>query len=292
MTFHDLFRKGLNLLQSSYPQTAQQETLVFLCEAFQFSKSAYLTKLKDFVSDEKAKTIFFNYITERLTGKPLDLVLGYTMFIGKKYMVSENILLPRPETEILVSEAISHIRNLNHHHLVILECGFGTGVISCELGKAFPEVTIHAYDVSRETLSCAQKNANLHRVTNVNWHIDDFLKGGWKTGIPEEAYVVLISNPPYISTSEIENLDKIVQKYDPWIALDGGKDGLVFYRYFFKEISQYIDSFICEIGFDQKDRLEELAVKNKVHIGFKKDYQGIDRVALVQRDICFRKRNP
>jgi len=173
-------------------------------------------------------------VDRRLTGYPLQWILGTVGFRGREYRVGEGVLIPRPETELLVEVALEFLSQSDR----VLECGFGSGIISTELALgATREVKMDAWDINPLAHALAVENAELHGVTGVRWHLGDFFEGVYGMDIGKDR-VLVVSNPPYIPTSDILHLDRTVRDFEPHDALDGGEDGLAFYRAIFKRFSQ------------------------------------------------------
>lgn len=220
-------------------------------------------------------------LKRRIKGEPIQYIMGKTEFMGLEFKVNQDVLIPRPETEILVETAIKIVRKIGEETR-ILDLGTGSGCIAVSLAKLLPKVKVTATDISQEALKVGLENA---RANNVNI---DFFQGDLFDicNLTSITYGLIISNPPYIRSSEIKKLQPEVQ-YEPPVALDGGKEGLDFYKRIINDAPRYLKKkgfLILEIGFDQKDDLK----KNLQNSGYFeiieviKDCNNIDRVVVAK----------
>ena len=220
-----------------------------------------------------------NKITE---GYPLQYITNQQYFMGLSFYVDENVLIPQPDTEILVETVIKNITELGIKNkfdlgnMKVLDLCTGSGAIAISIKKYLPEVQVFASDISKNALKIAQKNANNNKV-KIN-----FIESNMFENI-SETFDVITSNPPYIKTEEIRKLSKQVQN-EPKLALDGGKDGLDFYKIIAKEAPKHLNKngvILMEIGYDQGQAVTNL-FKNSKCI---KDYAGNSRVVVWNRRI-------
>ena len=220
-----------------------------------------------------------NKITE---GYPLQYITNQQYFMGLSFYVDENVLIPQPDTEILVETVIKNITELGIKNkfdlgnMKVLDLCTGSGAIAISIKKYLPEVQVFASDISKNALKIAQKNANNNKV-KINFIESNMFENISKT------FDVITSNPPYIKTEEIRKLSKQVQN-EPKLALDGGKDGLDFYKIIAKEGPKHLNKngvILMEIGYDQGQAVTNL-FKNSKCI---KDYAGNSRVVVWNRRI-------
>lgn len=219
-------------------------------------------------------------IKKLILGEPLQYITGKQEFMKLNFLVTKNVLIPRPDTEILVEEAIALAKNIQNP--VILDLCTGSGAIAVSIAKYVKNAKIYAVDISEKALEIAEKNATLNGVIN---NIE-FIQSDLFNKIKEGKFDIIVSNPPYIETQNIKTLSKEVQR-EPKIALDGGKDGLDFYREISKTAYQYLNrqGYLCfEIGYNQKQKVQEIlkAQKRYVNIYCKKDLCENDRVVVAQ----------
>ncbi len=224
-----------------------------------------------------------SYIKRRLKHEPLQYILGEVYFFGLRLKIGKGVLIPRPETELLVEEAIKKISDFRFQisDLKIIDLCCGSGCIALALAKSFPEVEVYATDISDDALRYARDNAHINNIENVffqNGHLFEPVKG--------ERFHLIISNPPYIKSGDIENLQPEIKLYEPRDAIDGGEDGLDCYREILSQAKDYLypkGLIMFEIDENQGVILKELAKSygfKKIKI--KKDYSQKNRIALIQ----------
>lgn len=223
---------------------------------------------------------YFEAIKQLRQGIPLEHITHQKEFMKLNFFVDEHVLIPRQDTEILVEEVISIAQKTKAKK--ILDLCTGSGAIAISLAKYIPESDITAVDISNDALKIAKKNARSNNVENQI----TFVNSDMFTNLNENKFDIIVSNPPYIKRDIIEGLDKEV-KNEPYIALDGGEDGLDFYRDIIKQSYQYLkyNGYLClEIGFDQKiDVIELIENEEKFeHTYSKKDLYDNDRVIVTQ----------
>lgn len=213
-------------------------------------------------------------------GVPIEHITHQKEFMKLSFFVDKNVLIPRQDTEILVEEVINIAKKNNAKK--ILDLCTGSGAIAVSLAKYLPQAEITAIDISNEALKIAKKNAISNNVENQI----TFISSDMFTNLNEEKFDIIVSNPPYIKTNVIKNLDIQVQN-EPYIALDGGKDGLDFYKKIINESYQYLkyNGYLClEIGFDQKIDVIELIENTESFTGTysKKDLFDNDRIIVTR----------
>ena len=237
------------------------------------------------VHDDKQLTLrqnvdYFKLIKKLIEGVPLQHITHQQEFMKLMFYVDENVLIPRPDTEILVEEVIKLAKSINAKK--ILDLCTGSGAIAVSLAKYIEGSQITATDISRKALSIAKLNA-----TNNN--VEDritFVSSDLFQNISEEKYDIIVSNPPYIKRKVIKTLDEEVKR-EPIIALDGGNDGLDFYKKIIRNAYQYLKykGYLClEIGYDQKDEVIDLINKEEKYIDTysKKDLFDNDRIVITK----------
>lgn len=237
------------------------------------NKSRTEIKLERSVSDKEYREIM-RVCERRAKGEPLSNIFGFVDFYGLKFDVNKKVLSPRMETEILVEEAIKKINEFEAKS--VLDLCTGSGAIAVTIAK-FTDCKVHASDISKQALAVAQNNAKKNNV-KVEFYQSD-LTLGLKKG---KKYDIIISNPPYIKSEDLEKLDIEVKNYDPKLALDGGNDGLDFYRRIVEECKSRLNKkgwLMFEVGLGQADDVVELMQKNGYdNVLAIKDYNRIERV--------------
>lgn len=223
---------------------------------------------------------YIRRIKRLISGEPLQYITGKQEFMKLNFLVTKDVLIPRADTEILVEEVIKISRSIQNP--VILDLCSGSGAIAISLAKYIKNAKIYAIDISPKAIEIAKKNAELNGVIN---NIE-FIQSDLFDKIKNQKFDIIVSNPPYIETDIIKTLSKDVQK-EPKIALDGGKDGLDFYRKISKTAYQYLNrqGYLCfEIGYNQKQSVQKIleAQKRYINTYSKKDLCGNDRVIVAQ----------
>lgn len=223
---------------------------------------------------------YFRCIDKLKKGYPIEHITHQKEFMKLNFFVNGDVLIPRQDTEILVEEVIKISKEMKVKK--ILDLCTGSGVIAVSLAKYLSDVEITAIDISHKAIKTAKKNAVFHKVEDRITFLESDLFGNLKN----QKYDLIVSNPPYIKKDLIKKLDKQVQK-EPYIALDGGYDGLDFYRKIIKEAYEYLKygGYLClEIGYDQKDDVIDLINKehqySKTYV--KKDLCNNDRVVITR----------
>ena len=232
------------------------------------------------ISEEILKE-FNEKFARLLTGEPLQHILGYEYFYGHKFIVNEDVLIPRPETEELVANILAYYDEFFEGQKVdVCDIGTGSGAIAITLKKEEPNFTVTASDISELAVKTAKKNAeNLE--ADVNFLIGDMCEPLIDNNIKVD---ILVSNPPYIPQDE--EMEHSVKDFEPHVALFGGEDGLKFYRIIF-ERSKYLlkeKSFMAfEMGYNQKENLTALAKEyfpnSKIEV--LKDMSGKNRMLFI-----------
>jgi release factor glutamine methyltransferase len=258
------------------------ESELLFTEIFNLDRlNLYLNK--ELPLDNTSSSFISSVLRRRIKGEPLQYILGKTEFMGLEFKVNKDVFIPRPETEILVETAIKSIKVSKYQSIRVLDIGTGSGNIAISLAKFVPQAEIFATDISEEALEVATENAKLNNVK-----INFIQSGLFDTyGLTPTTYNLIISNPPYIPISEIEKLQLEI-KYEPRIALDGGEDGLDFYRKIIKDSVSHLEAggfLILEIGFNQRMQIEKIFQKSKNFeiIEVVKDYSNIDRVIVARK---------
>ena len=216
-------------------------------------------------------------LTKIANGIPVQYITNNQEFMKLSFYVDENVLIPQPDTEILVEEILKLYSN---KECKILDLCTGSGAIAISLKKFVPNADITAVDISEKALEIAQKNAKKLE-TKIN-----FLKSDLFDKLDNKKFDIIVSNPPYIRKDEIKKLSEEVQK-EPKIALDGGEDGLDFYRIIAEQAINYLKtgSFLCfEIGYNQKNDVIKIIEdeQNYKNTYCKKDLYGNDRIIITQ----------
>lgn len=218
----------------------------------------YLTINSDTALTDTEYAEFTKYIEQIIDGKPLQYITQKQEFMGMEFFVNEDVLIPQPDTEILVETVLDICKRYSNQSLRILDLCTGSGAIAISLSKIL-NTQVFASDVSTKALEVAEKN-NILKNSKV-----EFIESNLFEQINGEKFDIIVSNPPYIKNEEIKSLSKQVQN-EPYIALAGGEDGLDFYRKIIDEAYKHINKngYLClEIGYDQKADLIKLIKQNE-----------------------------
>lgn len=191
------------------------------------------------------------YVIRRSRGEPIQYILGHTEFMGLKFLVNREVLIPRPDTEVIVEKTIEIIKENPQRTFEILDVGTGSGNIAVSIANYCENVSIVAIDISSKILDVARKNARLNKVhREIRFYVKDFLKHNLNS---LGAYDILVSNPPYVGAVHYEKLPIEIKEHEPKIALFPGDDELIFYRKIasvYKMLLKPDGYIITEIGGD------------------------------------------
>ena len=279
MTIMDAIKKGMIELKNANLESPKLKARLLM--QFLLNKPRQYVIVNDMQELEtKTEKQYFQAIKLMREGVPLEHITHQKEFMKLNFFVDENVLIPRQDTEILVEEVIKISKRINAKK--ILDLCTGSGAIAVSLAKYIPESEITAIDISSNALKIAKKNAITNEVENQI----TFINSNMFENLNNEKFDIIVSNPPYIKTEEIKELDAEVQK-EPQIALDGGEDGLDFYRKIIKDGYQYLKygGYIClEIGYDQKiDVIELIENEEKFENTYtKKDLYDNDRIIVTR----------
>lgn len=227
---------------------------------------------------KKEEKLYHKYVKKILKDEPLQYILQMQEFMGLKFLVNKNVLIPRSDTETLVLEVLE-IANENKNYKILDLCT-GSGAIAISLKKLNNNYNMWASDISLKALKVAKQNAKQNN-TQIN-----FIRSNLFNKIKEK-FDIIVSNPPYIKTKVIKDLEKNVQK-EPTIALDGGKDGMDIYKKIVNSANEYLNEegiLALEIGYDQKEDVIKLIKEANCYknIYSKKDLSGNDRIVICQK---------
>ena len=224
-------------------------------------------------------TRFDVLVSRRLTRQPLQYLLHTQPFLGRDFYVDERVLIPRPETELLAERAIAALRE--HPHPIALDLCCGSGALAVSMSLEVPGAQVHAADLSPDALAVTAKNAELLGAS-VTLHQGDLF-----AAVPEIAFDVIVSNPPYIPRNDIPGLDHSVRDYEPHMALDGGADGLDFYRRIASDAPKFLRPggvLLLEVGFDQAEAVMAL-LADFADVQAHEDYQHIPRMIEARKHV-------
>lgn len=231
---------------------------------------------------ENAMSLF----QRRVAGEPLQYVLGTQEFYGLEFTVNTGVLIPRPETELLVDEVLSH--ELPSSHPVVVDVGTGSGCLAVALAVADPNMTLYATDCCGIALAAAEANAVRHHMDRrVTFLLGDLCEPLRSMGLTGQVSA-MVSNLPYIPSAELATLPREVREFEPNLALDGGADGLVLYRRLLRQAGEFLKPggiLVLESGYAQAGLICEEAVEQGEYSvrHIRQDFSGIERVIYLER---------
>lgn len=233
---------------------------------------------------EQQLTAVRQLVKRRAEREPLQYIVGATSFCGLEIEVNPDVLIPRPETEQLVEQASTFLEECANRAPRVLDFGTGSGAIAIALASKFPNADITAIDASPSALTRARGNAERNNTRIHFQHAEDFASFGPNT------FDLIISNPPYIPSAEIDTLQPEVRDHEPRLALDGGPDGLHFHRLIAEQARACLKSLgrlIVELGFGQAQAAEKVYAALGWHVEpILLDYSGCPRILIAHHDKC------
>lgn len=273
-TYNELLQTAKNVLKQQEIMDADIDAWYLLSHVFGISRTEYLLKGSQTAPDEQSAE-YLRLVRERAAHIPLQHLTGTQEFMGLEFVVNEDVLIPRQDTEILVEEVLKVCDDK-----AVLDMCTGSGCIIVSLAKLGKLKKATGVDISGQALKIASENAynNKVEIEYLQSNLFDRVEG---------SYDIIVSNPPYIPTEEIGNLMPEVKDHEPVLALDGSSDGLEFYRLIAADAKKYLKQkgfIFLEIGYDQGKAVTGLLMKEGyAEIVVKKDLSGHDRVVSAVR---------
>lgn len=279
MTCKELLDRGIYILKEAGIVEYQQNAWYLFEYVTGFSRAKYFLSLDEII-DEKTAQVFLDLIKMRCRRIPISYITQSREFMGLSFFVNEDVLIPEPETELLVEEVFKYSKGKGKR---ILDMCTGSGCIAISIAFYDKYSKVFASDISNKALDVAKKNEEkilkTNKITFIQGDLFENIKG---------KYDIVVSNPPYIRTSEIKSLMPEVRDFMPKLALDGASDGLRFYRNITKKLPMYLESdgmIFYEIGYDQGEKVSELLKENGfTDVDIIKDYAGLDRIVTGRRN--------
>lgn len=279
MTIQENLELGVKNLKKENISEPVLKSRLLLCYVLNLKKEdLFIYSDKELNSKDEKK--YKEVIQKLIEGYPIQYITHYQEFMKLDFYVDENVLIPRADTEITVEEVISYCKNMKRDSIRILDLCTGSGIIAISIGNYIKNCEIVAVDISNKALEIAKSNANRNKVGNITWVLSNLFER------VEGKFDIIVSNPPYIKKEVISTLEKEVQK-EPIIALDGGKDGLKFYREIIKKAPNYLKkegAIFLEIGYDQRQEVLDIINETKEYnkVISKKDLSGNDRMIMAK----------
>lgn len=275
MNIAESLKYAVNEFRTAAIDTARLDAVVLLTHALAATKEQIIFNQSRILSiEEQAR--FLELVKKRCERVPVAQLVERKEFYGRDFYVNEHVLTPRPDSETLIELVKENSKITNN----FLEIGVGSGCLIITLLKLYPEAQAFGIDISAEALAVTKKNAKLHDVTdrlilkNTDFALAEF----------SDKFDLVISNPPYIPSREIINLEPEVRVHEPGVALDGGEDGLEFYRLIAAKSAELLKPngmITLEIGIGQKNSIEKIFALQDFKLKIvKRDLAGIERALL------------
>ena len=281
-TYNDIYIDIRNKLREHGIENNAFEARQIICFASGKANSQFLKDM-NFYSSQETEDKAFQMMNRRINGEPLAYIIGAWEFYGLPFFVSRDVLIPRIDTEVLVSASSELLQMMPNARILDLCCG--SGCISCALAHEHKDLKVVAVDISGAALQICRKNVKLNKLNPRVICIQSDVKQTPPNGMG--TFDLIVSNPPYIPTKEILTLDSSVKDFEPSWALDGGESGLDFYHSIIDLWTPLLKSggyLLFEVGEDQAGMVSDLIPRSEFKsIYTKKDTIGVDRVVIAEK---------
>lgn len=282
MVINELLKKGMALIEDVKYSNPLLESILILSAILNIDK-VYIYTHGDKEVEKWAEEEFLKQIEKRSRNYPIAYILKKKEFMGLDFYVDEGVLIPRPETEIMIEYIIDYVeKNYRNQKINILDLGTGSGAIALSLGKFLPKAKVYGIDIDPLAIQVSKENKSRLNIENVFFLKGDLFKGLERSS--NKKFEIIVSNPPYIKRYDIESLQIDVRDYEPLRALDGGIDGLDFYRRITEDSKYYLKSkgmLIYEVGYNQGQEVKSILMdRGFSDIMILKDLQEQDRIVL------------
>ncbi len=276
VSMRDLYHSVSKIFKDQNLPTAHLDARLLLCHVYDMKEVDFITQKERMVDP----SLFVPFLKKRLDGLPVSKIIGVKEFFGRDFITNQDVLDPRPDSEVLIQAVLDHYDD-KEEPTTVLDCGTGSGCLIITLLKEFPKARGLAIDISEAALLTAKENAVKHgvadRLTLKQYSFQDI-----EGGVLKQSFECIISNPPYIPSADIVGLAIDVKRHDPMLALDGGVDGFAPYHILFSTVKRFLQPdgfFIFECGIEQASILSNRATDSGLTIqGVNRDIQGIERV--------------
>lgn len=277
MVIRDMLKEAGSILSEKGIEDSYNEALILLTYALDKSKTFIHTHMNEEIKAHE-KVLFGRFIKKRSLHMPVAYITGRAWFMSMEFIVDESTLIPRPETEELVEETMALTNDIPGEDISVLDLCTGSGCIGIALAHYDKRIKVVLADINPACIKIAKRNVKMHnlenRITAVRSDLYDTL--------PLERYTLIMANPPYIPSDDIEKLSDDVWLYEPITALDGGTDGLDFYRNIINQAPKFLDTggyLVLEAGINQSESISRILVENRFSdISIKNDISGIPRI--------------
>lgn len=276
MTVNELYRQGCDYLEEAQVDNAAFDARCMLEKLMKVDTSHFLM-LRDSEVDTRLVVDYLGFIRRRVSGEPLQYILGEWEFMGNTFEVGKGVLIPRPETELLVEFAVRFLSGKKEP--VVFDLCSGSGCIAVSVAKICKNSKVFAIEKSPEAFSFLKKNVKINRTRNVTAILGDICDTDTLKGIKPD---LIISNPPYIKTDEIPLLQREVRQ-EPAMALDGGNDGYDFYRIITEKWLDFIapgGAIAVECAEDQAEHISDMFTDKNFSTEIINDLSGFPRIVV------------
>lgn len=285
MTVREALKKAIDRLKEIDIEAPVVDAGVLLCHVLGVDR-AYIYTHGEYTLKEAQLRAYTGLIERRAKGEPVQYLTGHQEFMGLDFSVDKNVLIPRADTETLVEAVIHYVEKSipSGESIHLMDIGTGSGCIAISLAYYLKQIRVTALDISHKALEIAKKNSiHIGTAERVEFRCSDLFNSLDDKYEDNGAFDIIVSNPPYIPSEDIEGLQVEVGKYEPLSALDGGTDGLDFYRDIISGSAKFLKPgglLVLEAGYGQAFNIVRLMGENFRDIGIVKDIAGIDRVVM------------
>lgn len=279
MTINELCRQGTELLENADIDNSSFDARCLIEYALGIDTSSYF-KVRDKKADTKLSTKYYTYIRRRALGEPLQYIIGEWGFRDCTFKVGKGVLIPRPETELLVEFAERFLADKKKP--IIFDLCSGSGCVAISVAKLFPDSSVYAVEKSDKAFEYLNTNIKMNKIKNVTAVKGDIFDSALLNDVKPD---LILSNPPYIKSDELDFLQKEV-KAEPRMALDGGRDGYDFYRILASDWLKRLangSAMAVECGEEQADEISQMFYLSRSKVGIINDLSGFPRVVTAIR---------
>lgn len=271
-----ILKQATEFLTSHNITEARLDAEVLLCGVLKIKRNKLATLRQETISQEQYQQ-YQDYLKRRITGEPVDYILEYSEFMGLKFKVNSNVLIPRPETELIVEQANKFITENNFKY--VLDLCTGSGAIAVSVAYHNNNVSVVASDISKKALQIAKENALINSVSNKI----EFIESNMFDNIINKKFDIIISNPPYVTEKEYKDLERELF-FEPKTAFLAGEDGLYFYKIIAENSARYLNPkgmLLLELNANISLQIADL-FNDFLFVKIVKDYSGLDRILIAQ----------
>jgi release factor glutamine methyltransferase len=287
MTVTEAVQEGARKLRDSSVDEDRRTAALLLGQVLGLDRAQLLIRSNQIVTDSQLGD-YLRLVERRAAGEPLQYITGLQEFYGLEFVVTPDVLIPRPETEFVVGRILTLAKGTRSARPVIVDVGTGSGCISIALARHISDLRVIAIDVSAKALNIARANAERHgvaaRIEFIEGDMFEALSGRNLEGLID----FVASNPPYLPTIDRGSLQREVRDWEPSVALFAGREGLDFYKRLFDEARPFVRQggcLVCEIGYGQLEAIRHtIDSAHWEYVDVTSDLQGIPRVVTVRRN--------